>query len=292
MLKDVCIHYIKVMDEDVRRPAVMGQFYPNSKLELRDNIKECFMHSLGPGKIPPRNSDDEIFGAIVPHAGYMYSGPIAANTYYEISSNIPNIVIILGPNHWGIGSSIALAYQRYWETPLGKIEVDKDAVDKLVSILSIAEIDNFAHEKDHCLEVQLPFLQYIYREEFKILPIIMSIQDQEITNKLGNAISELAKNQKIQILASSDFTHYEPHNNAYKKDSELINAICKLDTKKFYSVLKKNNISACGYGAIATVMKTVTKLGAKKGKLLKYATSGDISGDKSSVVGYSSIIFV
>lgn len=292
MLKDVCIHYIKVMNVDVRRPAVMGQFYPNSKVELKDNIKECFMHSLGPGKIPPRNTDEEIFGAIVPHAGYMYSGPVAANTYYAISSNIPEIVIILGPNHWGIGRSIALAYQRYWETPLGKIEVDKDAVDKLVNMSIIADVDNLAHEKDHCLEVQLPFLQYIYGEEFKILPIIISNQDQETSNKLGNDLSELAKNRKVQILASSDFTHYESQNNAYMKDSELINAICKLDIEKFYSVLEKNNISACGYGAIASVMITVSKLGAKKGKLLKYATSGDITGDKSSVVGYSSIIFV
>lgn len=280
------------MDVDIRRPAVKGQFYPESKLELLENIEGCFKHSLGPGQIPPRTKKEKIFGAIVPHAGYFYSGPVAANTYYAISSDVPKIVIILGPNHWGIGRSVAVANQIFWETPLGKIEVDKEAADKLVINSIMVDHDNLAHEKDHCIEVQIPFLQYIYREEFKILPIIMAIQDQATSIELGNVISEIAKMQKTQIIASSDFTHYENHDDASKKDSELINAICKLDIQKFYNVLEQNNISACGYGAIASVMTAVTKLGAKKGQLLKYATSGDITGNKSAVVGYSSIIFV
>jgi len=291
MLKDVNIHCKKVMNVNIRRPAVIGQFYPNSKSKLIDNIEECFTHDLGPGKIPPITKNEKIFGAIVPHAGYIYSGPIAANTFYAISSDTPETVIILGPNHWGIGSPIAVAKQIFWETPLGKIEVDDDAADKLVNMSIIVDHDNFAHEKDHCLEVQLPFLQYIYRE-FKILPIIMSIQDQTTSIELGNTISEIAKEKKTQIIASSDFTHYETQIAASKKDSELIKAICELDVKKFYILLERNNISACGYGAIASVMTTVKKLGATKGLLLKYATSGDITGDKSAVVGYSSIIFV
>jgi len=278
---------------DVRRPAVMGQFYPESTTELRSNIEECFLHSIGPGQLPPSSEKDEIFGAIVPHAGYTYSGPVAANVYYSLASSaIPEIVIILGPNHWGIGSSVSVAHQSIWETPFGKLEVDSDAAKELIKLSMIADQDNSAHEKDHCLEVQLPFLQYIFGNGFKILPIIMAIQDKATSVELGNSIADVVKIRKTQILASSDFTHYEPHNNAVMKDSKLIDAILSLDISDYYRVLESLNVSACGYGAIATVMTAVKNLGAKKGRLLKYATSGDVAGDKSSVVGYSAIIFV
>jgi len=278
---------------DVRRPAVMGQFYPDSTADLRSNIEECFLHSLGPGQFPPSSEKEEILGAIVPHAGYIYSGPVAANAYYALSSSvIPETVIILGPNHWGIGSSVAVAHQSSWETPFGKLEVDSDAAKELVKFSMIADQDNSAHIQDHCLEVQLPFLQYIFGDGFKILPIIMAIQDKITSVELGNSIADVAKNRKTQILASSDFTHYEPYNNAVKKDSKLIDAILSLNISDYYGVLESLNVSACGYGAIATVMTAVKNLGAKEGRLLKYATSGDVAGDKSSVVGYSSIIFV
>ena len=277
---------------DVRRPAVMGQFYPNSITELRNNIEECFLHSIGPGQLPPSPEKEEILGAIVPHAGYTYSGPVAANAFYSLtSSTIPETVIILGPNHWGIGSSIAVAHQSVWETPLGKLEVDSNASKELVKFSVIADQDNFAHQKDHCLEVQLPFLQYIFGNSFRILPIIMTIQDKTTSEELGNSIANVAKNRKIQILASSDFTHYESHKIAVLKDSKLIDAILSLNISEYYRTLESLNVSACGYGVIATVMTAVKKLGAKEGRLLKYATSGDVAGDKTSVVGYSSIIF-
>ena len=278
---------------DVRRPAVMGQFYPGSIKELRNNIEECFLHPIGPGQFPSNSEKEKIFGAIVPHAGYTYSGPVAANAYYALaSSDIPETVIIFGPNHWGIGSSVAVAHQSSWETPFGKLEVDSDAAKELVKFSMIADQDNSAHIQDHCLEVQLPFLQYIYGNDFKILPIIMAIQDRTTSVELGNAIVEVAKSRKTQILASSDFTHYEPHNSAIMKDSKLINAILSLNISDYYGILDRLQVSACGYGAISTIMTAVKKLGAKEGRLLKYATSGDVAGDKSSVVGYSAIIFV
>jgi len=278
---------------DVRRPAVMGQFYPDSIADLRSNIEECFLHSLGPGQFPPTPEKEEIFGAIVPHAGYTYSGPVAANAYYALSSlDIPETAIILGPNHWGIGSSVAVAYKSLWETPLGKLEVDSDAAKELVKFSMIVDQDNSAHKQDHCLEVQLPFLQYIYGNGFKILPIIMAIQDRTTSVELGNAIVEVAKSRKTQILASSDFTHYESHNSAVMKDSKLIKAILSLNISDYYGVLDRLKVSVCGHGAISAVMTAVKKLGAKEGRLLKYATSGDVTGNKSAVVGYSSIIFV
>jgi|TARA_B100001964_G_scaffold172147_1_gene189524 hypothetical protein len=278
---------------DVRRPAVQGQFYPDSTTDLISNIEECFLHSLGPGQFPPSSEKEEILGAIVPHAGYIYSGPVAANAYYALSSSvIPETVIILGPNHWGAGSSVAVAHQDSWETPLGKLKVDNDAVKELIKCSMIADQDNSAHKQDHCLEVQLPFLQYIYGNGVKILPIIMTLQDRTTSVDLGNVITEVASSQKTQILASSDFTHYESHNSAIMKDAKLIDTILSLNISDYYRVLERLNVSACGYGAIAAVMVAVKNLGAKKGRLLKYATSGDVTGDKSAVVGYSSIIFV
>jgi len=277
----------------VRRPAVMGQFYPDSITDLRSNIEECFLHPLGPGQFPPTPEKEEILGAIVPHAGYTYSGHVAANAYYALSSSaIPETTIILGPNHWGIGSSVAVAYKGIWETPLGKLEVDSDAAKELVKFSMIVDQDNSAHKQDHCLEVQLPFLQYIYGNGFKILPIIMAIQDRVTSVDLGNAIVEVAKSRKTQILASSDFTHYESHNSAVMKDSKLIKAILSLNISDYYGVLDRLKVSVCGHGAISAVMTAVKKLGAKEGRLLKYATSGDVTGNKSAVVGYSSIIFV
>ncbi|MFQ6134761.1 MAG: MEMO1 family protein [Nitrososphaerales archaeon] len=279
---------------DVRHPVAAGQFYPLSATELRSSIEECFRHPLGPGRLPPNTSEKEkIFGAVVPHAGYMYSGPVAANAYYALSSLAkPDIVIISGPNHWGIGSSVSVFPEGVWKTPLGEIEVDGEAAKELAKFSMIADLDDSAHKQDHCLEVQLPFLQYIYGEGFKILPIIMALQDRSTSVEAGNAIAEVAKSRDALILASSDFTHYEPHRDAVAKDSELINTILTLDVSDYYRVLEKLNVSACGYGAIASVMTAVKKLGAKEGRLLKYATSGDVTGDKSAVVGYSSITFV
>ncbi len=278
---------------DVRRPVVAGQFYPSTETELRSSIKECFNHPLGPGRLPPNTSEEKVFGAVVPHAGYVYSGSVAANSYYALSSLAkPDLVVLLGPNHWGVGSSVSVFGEGVWETPLGDLVVDGEAAREFAGSSMIADLDNSAHRQDHCIEVQLPFLQCIFGSDFKILPIILALQDQTTMAEIGNAMAEVAEHRKALILASSDFTHYEPHRDAVAKDSELIDTILTLDVSDYYRVLERLNVSACGYGAIAAVMTAVKRLGAKKGRLLKYATSGDVTGDKSAVVGYSSIIFV
>jgi len=234
-----------------------------------------------------------IYGAIVPHAGYDYSGLVASYTYKALSTQVkPDTVVLVGPNHWGIGSPLGVFPRGFWETPLGRVEVDEESANRIKDLSKLIDLDFLAHSRDHCLECQLPFLQYIYGDCFKILPIIMSIQDQETACELGIVLADLATKRNIFLLASSDFTHYEPQKEAVKKDSELINAINSLDVNQYYSVLEKLNVTACGYGAIATIMVSAKKMGAKEGRLLKYATSGDITNDKESVVGYSSIIFV
>lgn len=274
----------------IRTPAVAGMFYSGEKKELEESIEECFLHKFGPGKLPPTESQGKVFGVICPHAGYMYSGPVACNSIYAISDLTPELFIIVGPNHWGIGTNVATMKDCQWETPLGKVEVDSKTAEEISNIAKIIDIDFFSHTKEHSLEVQIPILQQVF-QNFKILPITLIDQSKESSIEIGNAIAKIAKKINCMIIGSSDFTHYETNEFAYEQDEALIQPILDLDLENFYKVLQKRNISACGYGAIASTMVACKELGATKGRLLKYATSGDITGNKSSVVGYGSIIF-
>ena len=275
----------------VRTPAVAGMFYPKRKDELKNMIHDCFLHSFGPGRLPPILKGEKILGIISPHAGYMYSGPIATNSYYSISAQKPELVIIIGPNHYGIGCSVASMKEGIWETPLGGVEVDSDSAIEINKISRSIELDFFSHTRDHSLEVQLPMLQEIYSQKFKILPIIMNSQDYRAAKEVGLAIARIAKTKETMIVGSSDFTHYEENSYAHKHDMALIDPILELNVEKFYRILQENRVSACGYGAMASTMIACKELGSTKGTLKKYATSGDITGNKSSVVGYASIVF-
>jgi len=275
----------------IRTPAVAGMFYPKEKDELKTVIRDCFLHSFGPGKVPPTANDENILGVICPHAGYMYSGPIATNSFYSVSSQKPELVIIVGPNHWGIGCGVAAMKEGQWQTPLGNVEVDTESAIQINKITKVIELDFFSHTRDHSLEVQLPILQEVYSHKFKILPIILINQDYRTAKEVGSAIAKIANTKKTMIVGSSDFTHYEENSYAHKQDKALIEPILDLDVEGFYRILQENQVSACGYGAIASTMVACKELGAKKGRLLKYATSGDVTGDKSSVVGYASIVF-
>lgn len=275
----------------IRTPAVAGMFYPDEKNKLDATIDECFLHKFGPGKKPPSDITEKIYGVICPHAGYMYSGAVACNSYYLISAVSPDLVIILGPNHWGIGCNIAAMKEGKWETPYGQVDVDSEASVELNKLANIIELDFFSHIKDHSLEVQIPMLQKIY-SKFKILPIILIDQSYDAAKEIGQAIAKIAKKKKTMIIASSDFTHYEQNDYAHLQDTFLIKPILELNLEEFYNVLQKRKVTACGYGAIASTMVACKELGATKGKLLKYATSGDITGETSSVVGYASICFL
>jgi AmmeMemoRadiSam system protein B len=282
-----------------RAPAVAGMFYPDNAEDLRALIDHSFRNErFGPGRIPPvsppTDKQRRIYGIVSPHAGYIYSGAVAANGFYEVSSTNFHNVILVGPNHYGIGSWVAGMKEGTWETPLGDITVNSEMADKIKRSSAVLHFDDYAHSRDHCLEVQIPFLQYI-KQDFKIVPVVLVSQHKDIALDLGSAISrtvmEMDNVNSTLLLASSDFTHYEPNREAHTKDGELIKTILALDVTKFYTVLERMNISACGYGAIATMMIAAKGLGAKRGELLKYATSGDVTGDTSAVVGYSSIVF-
>lgn len=275
----------------VRYPRYAGSFYAGSKESLRRQIEECFTHKFGPGNLPEvqEAGPRRIIGLICPHAGYMYSGPVAANAYYQLARDgRVDVFVILGPNHQGIGSGVAIMDSGVWRTPLGDSEVDGDVAREVLRCSDIIDVDETAHAYEHSIEVQIPFLQYIYGS-FKFVPICFLMQDLETAREVGEALAESLKGRNAVIIASSDMTHYESHRRASEKDRAAINAILQFDEELFYSTLESLNVTACGYGPIAALIVASKKLGFKKAELLSYRTSGDVTGDMSAVVGYAAI---
>ncbi|MFW5907177.1 MAG: MEMO1 family protein [Candidatus Natronoplasma sp.] len=271
----------------VRRPAVAGQFYPGTEGGLKQKIEECFEHDLGPGDIPSEEGNKrEIKGLVCPHAGYVYSGPVAAHSYKALMENgLPETAIILGPNHHGMGAGVALAEDPY-STPLGTAEIDEDIAESLAG--GVIQRDDVAHQREHSLEVQIPFLQYLSRS-IKVVPICLNKQDLKTSKKLGERIKKtVATDQKdVVVIASTDFSHYVLKENAEKKDKMAIDKILANDPDGLFQTVQENNISMCGYGAVAAMM---IGSGGEKGELLKYATSGDVMPQKE-VVGYGALSF-
>lgn len=275
----------------IRESVVAGQFYPDKEKDLRNLINYCIEHKYGPGS-DPTISDEKIFGIICPHAGYVYSGPTACHSYKSISSQNPELVIIIGPNHFGVGVDAATMIDAQWQTPLGLVQVDSESAKQVTEISKFIEIDEYSHSQDHSLEVQIPMLQEILSNDFQILPIILRAQDMWTAIDVGNAVSEIAKKKNTIIVASSDFTHYEENSFAHQQDKALLEPILDMNVERFYHVLNERRVTACGYGAMASAMIACKNLGATKGKLLSYTTSGDVSGNTESVVGYGAIKFV
>jgi hypothetical protein len=274
----------------IRQPAATGTFYNLDPEMLRKQIAACFKRKLGPKK----TKEENFIGCIVPHAGYTYSGPIAAWVY----AKLPKCnYIIIGPNHRPFGSAFGIMKEGVWKTPLGSGNIDNSVAAELIDSCGLLEYDIISHEQEHSIEVQLPFLQHKFGEDFKFVPISVmnNIPDSHFLDQckiVGKAISKVIKNQKKKwiIIASSDFSHYIPYDLAYSVDKYVIDAILKFDEKEFFSRVQEKNASICGFGPIAITMFASEILGAKKVKLLKYATSGDIIPDREGVVGYASII--
>ena len=278
----------------VRKPAVAGQFYPADPTELSTLIDQCYLHRLGPGKKPPAPArKSEVVAVVCPHAGYVYSGPVAAHSYLHVSSlSNPELIIVVAPNHYGIGSGVSTFKAGEWETPLGRMRVASEAARQLTEFAETVAFDPDAHRLEHSLEVQLPFLQKIYGNSIPLLPISLLFQDIDTAKAISSAIAKICRGRRVVIIASSDLTHYEPAEVAREKDSALIEPVLNMDVEGFYSTLERLNVSACGFGAIATVMQAAESLGLPKAELLKYATSGDTSGDNLQVVGYAALRFV
>ncbi len=282
-----------------RKSIVAGSFYDANKESLSQQINNCFLHEIGPQGLPEHGKNVQnkrnIKGVISPHAGFIFSGPIAAHHFLRLSyEKTPQTIIIIGPNHRGLGKEIAIMSTGYWETPLGNIEIDEQLAKEIINYddKHLIKEDAQAHAFEHSIEVQLPFLQFIYpQNQFKIIPICISNQQLVKMNYLADTIFMATKEKSCLLIASSDFTHYESQESAKRKDAEAIDKIINMDSKLFYDTIRRNGASICGPGPIAMVIEVCKKLGINRGKLLKYATSGDVSGMNDQVVGYASIIF-
>ena len=287
--------YLGVVDFKVRYPTQAGAFYRGDREGLIRQIEGCFKHRLGPGYIPevkpPGEGARRIYGVVSPHAGYMYSGPVAAHGYCRLAEDgTPKVFVILGPNHTGLGSGVSLYPPgSVWRTPLGDVEIDSEVSKRIVESSSIIDVDERGHRYEHSIEVQLPFLQYLYGS-VRIVAISMLLQDLETSREVGEALAMALKGVDAVIIASTDLTHYEPHDMAVKKDKLVLDAILAMDEEAMIKAVDKG-ISMCGPGPVAAMITALKKLGSFKPKLLSHRTSGDVTGDYMAVVGYASMVF-
>ncbi len=265
----------------VRKPAVAGYFYPRDPLRLLEMIQE----------ISPKESFKPVKAKAVvsPHAGYMYSGYVAAEVFARVM--IPETLIIAGPNHTGVGTPISIMDSGVWAMPLGDVPINEELAQLIIAKCRWASSDYTAHLAEHSIEVQLPIVQY-YRRDIKIVPIVIGTRNFEACVDLGIAIAEAVKEtgSDALLVASTDFTHYEPQKVAAQKDQLAISAILNLDPKGLYQVVEEYGITMCGVMPTVTMLTAAIELGATKAELIRYMTSGDITGDYQQVVGYAGII--
>ena len=230
---------------------------------------------------------------MVPHAGFQYSGTIAAHSYCELAKNgFPEVFIIIGPNHTGLGSEVSVFNKGEWITPLGNIQIDEEFADTLISFSDFASADFVAHMREHSIEVQLPFLQY-FSNDFKIVPVVLGSQTISAANDLAAAILKAGEklDKSYCVIASSDLSHFNTQERANKVDGFVLEDIENMDEFKLLEEIIQYNITMCGYGPVMTTMILSKMCGKNTSEILAYKTSGDISGDLSSVVGYASGIF-
>ncbi|UCE92348.1 MAG: MEMO1 family protein [Methanobacteriota archaeon] len=268
----------------MRSPAVAGQFYSGDEKGLRREVEECFKSPIGPQHLPSKgNGSRNILGGVSPHAGLMFSGPVAAHLYDAIASDgVPGTFVIIGPNHTGSGSGVALAMEDF-ETPLGVAKVDQELAAAMRK--DLVDVDPKAHHYEHSIEVQLPFIQYI-SEEFKFVPICMAFQDYDAARSLGETVRDAVRGKDAIVVASTDFSHYVTSETAREKDGMALEAIERMDVKGLYDVVMEESISMCGYGPVMAMM---TACEGGKARVLKWATSGGVRPMRD-VVGYAAVV--
>ncbi|MCE5323027.1 AmmeMemoRadiSam system protein B [bacterium] len=281
-----------------RKPAVAGMFYEADEQDLIRSIEKCFVSRFGPGKIPEVTDKriGRLLGLVCPHAGYIYSGQAAAHAYFELAKDgLPDIAIILGPNHHGLGAVAAVGTQAEWITPLGSMQVDLEVAGQITRLAEFATSDDSAHVREHSVEVQLPFLQYISRghKNIRIVPITLAYLNKPdallLTQDLGNAIAQSIKGKSAVIIASSDLTHYESRDSARAKDTLAIDHVLNLDPEGLIETVYDRSITMCGVLPTAVMLHACKVLGATGARKLAYYSSGDITGEVDQVVGYGAL---
>lgn len=266
----------------VRPPAVAGRFYPANPAELTQQINGFVSAYAGREKKTAR-------GCLTPHAGYKYSGAVAASVFAALA--LPRRIIILGVRHFPRGQAIAVMSEGSWLTPLGAAEIDGILAKQLLRACPLLREDSVAHSSEHSLEVQLPFLQ-VLAGKFSFVPVALGTARYEELTEVGEAVAEVISAQKepVLILTSSDMNHYETDEVTREKDQYAIAELLKLDPRGLYDTVRRKEISMCGLGPAVAMLTAVKRLGASKATLVKYATSGDVTGDRSEVVGYAGMI--
>jgi AmmeMemoRadiSam system protein B len=265
----------------LRNPAVAGSFYPADSTALSD--------ALG-GMTHDYPHPVRALGMMAPHAGYVYSGHIAGDVYSHV--DLPNRTIILGPNHTGRGKPLAIMSDGQWQTPLGQATIDSDLANTLLAMDTGLEDDLEAHQMEHAIEVQLPFLQFLGNQDMRFVPIVVGTTDIEGLTRLGRAIGRVVaeSDERVLIIASSDMNHYESDRVTRIKDNKAIERVLDRNPQALHDVVTDEDISMCGFAPTIVMLTAVNLLGARQAELVQYGTSGDIYGDRDRVVGYAGIV--
>ena len=267
----------------VRHPAVAGRFYPRNPEDLRAEAQGYLSHASS------TSAPIRAIGCIAPHAGYMYSGHVAGAVFAHIE--VPRRCIVLCPNHTGVGHALSIMSEGAWQTPLGDVPIDTELAAALKQRCPALEEDAAAHRGEHAAEVELPFL-LLRQTELRFVPIALGTRRLETLEQLGQAMAAVIAEQKdpVLIVASSDMNHYESDAITRVKDHRAIERILTLDPRGLFEVVEQGDISMCGFGPAVAMLTAARNLGAKSAKLVKYATSGDVSGDRNMVVGYAGVV--
>jgi MEMO1 family protein len=268
------------MNAAIRHPAVAGRFYPRGPQVLLNDVRSYLSDA---------SAGVRAIGCVAPHAGYIYSGHVAGAVFGGLE--VPSRCVILCPNHTGLGHPLAIMSEGGWETPLGVAPIDSALASAIKGRFPSLAEDDEAHRAEHAIEVQLPFLQTC-KPDFAFVPIALGTGRFEILEQLGEAISEVLKTEKgpVLLVASSDMNHYENDAITRIKDQKAIDQVLALNPRGLFDVVMKEKITMCGFGPTVVMLTAAKQLGATRAELVKYATSGDVSGDRNMVVGYAGII--
>lgn len=272
------------MNSDIRKSAIAGSWYPSDPKVLKADIERFFSN------VADQDINGNIIGLVVPHAGYVYSGQIAAHAYKQIRGEKFDAVIVIGPSHHAYFNGVSVYDQGGYETPLGVVPIDVPLVKSLVECHELIFSNRAAHRQEHSVEIQLPFLQ-IALSEFRFVPLVMGDQSPQTCEILSECIFESIENRKVLIVGSSDLSHFHSYDKAVSLDHLTLSHILKMDGQSLLQDLGGGICEACGGGPIVSTMLASEKLGADNVTVFKYANSGDVTGDKRSVVGYASVIF-
>lgn len=268
----------------VRPSAAKGIFYSADPAGLRAQVERCFCHPVGPGRLPASWGTHRMVALVVPHAGLAYSGPVAAHAYLRLAeARRPGVVVVIGPDHRGAGSPVALSPEECWQGPLGKVPTVHPVKDALKR--AGIPLDGRGHSREHSVEVQLPFLQFMGYDG-PVVPLVMADQDAATVELLACALIAALPGRDAVLIASTDLSHQLPHERAVEQDRFVLGALASGDGHQLLREVRRRGITMCGAGPAAAVLEAARRLGCGHVEILRYSTSGEVSGELGAVVGY------